>query len=119
MPSASHDAQQLSPAQQWREGAGVSAITRAVPDEAPVAISYDGQAHVVLMATPRDVEDLALGFTLTERIAAAAQVRLILVEPREEGVAVDILLDPQGRAAFETARTRTLEGRSSCGLCGV
>jgi FdhD protein len=117
--SASHDADQLRPASQWRRNGGVQEIVRAVPDEAPVAISFDGRAHVVLMATPRDVEDLALGFTLTERIAEAAQVRLIVVQPREEGVAVDLLLDPSAAAALDQVRARTLEGRSSCGLCGV
>jgi FdhD protein len=119
MPAPDHVANQDRPAQQWRLDSGVSDIVRAVPDEAPDGLSYDGEAHVVLMATPRDVEDLALGFTLTERIAAAAQVRLIVVQPREEGMAVDILLGEDARAAFAAARARTLEGRSSCGLCGV
>ena len=112
-------ADQLRPAFQWRTDGGVREIVRAVPDEAPVAISYDGQAHVVLMATPQDVEDLALGFTLTERIATAEQVRMILVQPLQGGAAVDLLLDPQAHEALDAARTRTLEGRSSCGLCGV
>src|ERR1044072_8774007 len=116
MPAPDHAAARVRPALQWRAGQGVSAIDRAVPDEAPVALSYDGEPHVVLMATPRDVEDLALGFTLTERIATANQVRLIVAQPREEGLAVDILLEP---GAGQAARARTLEGRSSCGLCGV
>src|SRR4051812_31392753 len=107
MPAPDHAADRVRPALQWRVGQGVRPIDRAVPDEAAIALSYDGQAHVVLMATPRDIEDLALGFTVTERIATAEQVRLIVAQPREEGVAVDILLQS---GAGHAGRARTLEG---------
>jgi FdhD protein len=119
MDAPRHPANQTRPAQQWRVGGDVRAISRDVPDEAAIGLSYDGQPHVVLMATPTDVEDLALGFTLTERIATAGQVRLVVVQPREEGLSVDLLLEPAAGRSLAAARARTLEGRSSCGLCGV
>jgi len=64
------------PARQWRRGiSGDTAIERPLADETPVGLLYDGCPHVVLMATPSDVEDLAVGFTLSERIAAGATSR--------------------------------------------
>ncbi|MEO6378343.1 MAG: formate dehydrogenase accessory sulfurtransferase FdhD [Caulobacteraceae bacterium] len=107
-----------SAAEEWRVG-GLSArpILRDLPDEAAIGISYDGRPHVVLMATPADVEDLAVGFTLSERIAPMAAIGEITVTEQDEGVAVDIKLAQDVRRA--KARARMLEGRSSCGLCGV
>src|ERR1041384_4784270 len=92
-------------------------ILRDLPDEAAIGISYDGRAHVVLMATPADVEDLAVGFTVTERVARISAIGEITVEEGDAGIAVDLKLDRDVR--LEKARARMLEARSSCGLCGV
>ncbi|MBI1404802.1 MAG: formate dehydrogenase accessory sulfurtransferase FdhD [Caulobacter sp.] len=110
---------EVHPARQWRHAGTDTAIERALADEAPVGILYDGRPHAVLMATPADVEDLAVGFTLTERIATADQIAAVAVEVVAEGVQVDIRLTAGGRAGRARARARTMEGRSSCGLCGV
>lgn len=108
------------PARQWRRGeAGDVAVDRPLADEAPVGLLYDGRPHVVLMATPADVEDLAVGFTLTERVAALPDIGGVAVERLDEGVQVDIRLTAEGRRGRAKARARMLEGRSSCGLCGV
>jgi len=108
------------PARQWRRGeAGDVAIERALADEAPVGLLYDGRPHAVLMATPADVEDLAVGFTLTERIASLAEIEGVSTEILDEGLQVDVRLTVDGRRSRARARARTLEGRSSCGLCGV
>ncbi len=95
------------------------AIERPLADEAPIGILYDGRPHAVLMATPADVEDLAVGFTLSERIATIDQIDSVTVEVAAEGVQVDVRLTAGGRAGRAKARARTMEGRSSCGLCGV
>jgi FdhD protein len=102
----------------WRDGQA-SRIERVLADEAPVGLSYDGKPYVVLMASPADVEDLAVGFSVTERMADSSQIEAITVEALEEGLSVDITLNAEGRKARGQARLRTLEGRSSCGLCGV
>jgi FdhD protein len=111
---------QILPALQWRAGAkGPEAIERAVPEEIAVGISYDSEPYAVLMATPADLEDLALGFTVTERIATAADVLDVRVGEHPEGFVADLLLSREGALSSRERRRRNLEGRSSCGLCGV
>jgi len=107
-------------ARQWRRGvAGDTAIERPLADETPVGLLYDGCPHVVLMATPSDVQDLAVGFTLSERIAGMGDITGVTVDTLDEGLQVDVRLTAQGREGRATARSRSMEGRSSCGLCGV
>jgi FdhD protein len=110
-------AAQRRSATQWRVGAGSETIARATPQEVAVGLSFDGRPHTVLMATPDDVEDLARGFTVTEAVARAEDVLGIEVTETELGLLADIKLKPG--AIQRKARPRTLEGRSSCGLCGV
>ena len=105
-------------AEEWRVGAlSARPIVRDLPDEAAIGISYDGKPHVVMMATPKDVEDLAVGFTLSERIASLASISEITVEECDEGVSVDLKLSVDARR--QKARARMMEARSSCGMCGV
>ena len=107
-------------AQRWRRADGaVEAISRDLPDETAIALSYDSRPYVVVMATPADVEDLAVGFTVTEKIAALADIERVGVSAANEGLLADVLLSPRASAALTVARRRTLEARSSCGLCGV
>jgi FdhD protein len=107
------------PAEQWRTNGAVERITRVVPDEAAIGINFDSRPHVVLMATPADVLDLALGFTVTEGIGRLDQIDEMRVSECPEGIVVDLLLTPGAREALNASRRRSLEGRSSCGLCGV
>ena len=102
---------------EWRPGRGHLAIDRTTPTEAAIGISFDGRAHTVLMASPADLEDLAIGFTLTEGVADFPDILSVSVEVRPEGYLADVRLAPS--RASRRARPRTLEGRSSCGLCGV
>lgn len=105
---------------EWRESRpGQAEIRRLVPDETPIGISYNERPHAVLMATPQDLEDLAVGFTVTEQIADVSDIIDVTVEERDEGVAVNVMLKPMAEQSAALARKRSLEGRSSCGLCGV
>jgi FdhD protein len=102
---------------EWRPATGVQAIERITPTETAIGLSFNGRPHTVLMATPDDIEDLAVGFAVTEGVATGAEILEVNLERRAEGVLADIRLAPT--AAARRARPRTLEGRSSCGLCGV
>ena len=111
--------QQLS-ARQWRaDRPGTEQISRLAPDETPIGISYNERPHAVLMATAADIEDLAVGFIVTESNAEIADIEDVNVEEKPEGFAVNVMLRPAAQQSLTLARKRTLEGRSSCGLCGV
>jgi len=102
---------------QWRVETGQTAIERETPTEAAIGISFDGRPHTVLMATPADIADLAAGFTVTEGVADLAGILGIEVRAAPQGWLADVRLAPDARR--KAARPRSLEGRSSCGLCGV
>lgn len=90
-----------------------------VAHEVPVALSYNGKAHVVMLATPMDLEDFALGFSLSEAIiASSGELEAIAMHERLEGIEIDLRV-ADSRAEAVAARQRNLSGRSSCGLCGT
>lgn len=112
------------------EGVGVVAVERRsfsrsdsdldwVAEEVPVSLEYNGIAHAVMLATPTDLEDFAIGFSLTEGIAASpAEVLGMEVEVLPQGISVRIQL--VGRRFDQLKRRRrTLAGRTGCGLCGA
>ena len=108
------------PAWRWRaEVARSEPIERFAPEETAIGISYDSEPYAVLMATPRNVIDLAVGFTVTERVASLADILDVRVSEQADGLVADILLSKTGAANVREQRRRTLEGRSSCGLCGL
>ena len=87
--------------------------------EAPVALLYNGEPFAVMMATPGDLEDFALGFALSEGIVNdATEFKLVDVVASDEGHALHAAI-PQARFDALAQRRRVLEGRSGCGLCGV
>lgn len=89
-----------------------------IVEEVPVALVYNGQPHVVMLATPLDLEDFALGFSLTEGIvASAAEVSSVRVHMRSEGIEVRMRI-PAERFEALPGKERNLTGRTGCGLCG-
>ncbi|HXQ46271.1 MAG TPA: formate dehydrogenase accessory sulfurtransferase FdhD, partial [Caulobacteraceae bacterium] len=115
-----HATYQRLPALQWRVGDQDSTpIERAAPEETAIGLCYDSEPYAVLMATPADLEDLAVGFTITERIAGAADISDIRLGEHPDGAVVDVLLSREGRRKIGRLRRRAIEGRSGCGLCGV
>ena len=92
---------------------------RAVPEETPIALSYGGTTHAVMMASPADFEDFALGFSLTEGIVASPdEIEAIEVEDLGAGIDIQIRLRDKANTRFE-ARRRRLAGPVGCGLCGI
>ena len=90
-----------------------------IAEEVPIAFIYNERPHVVMMATPRDLDDFALGFSLSEAVIARAE-ELEEVETRTllEGIEVRLRV-PAVRADALEKRRRNLTGRTSCGLCGT
>lgn len=92
---------------------------RLVPAEAAIALVYDGTTEAVMMATPADLEDFALGFSLTEAIVSdPGEIEELSVHAVAEGVELRMWLAPD-RAAHYRGRRRNLAGPTGCGLCGV
>lgn len=102
----------------WREGHFVAG-ERPVPEEAPVALSINGTTHAVMMATPADLEDMALGLALNERIVRTVDdIERLDMEAVDGGYDCRLWLVPE-RAATYVARRRQMTGPVGCGLCGV
>jgi FdhD protein len=90
-----------------------------VVDERAVALVYNGISHAVMMATPADLEDFALGFSLSEGIIAqAGECYGIEVANGDGGITVDVEIASSAFIGLKERR-RTLAGRTGCGLCGV
>jgi FdhD protein len=97
----------------------VSSSSRLVPEEVPIAFSYGGSTHAVMMATPDDLEDFAVGFSLAEGIIARAdEVVAIDVMEAGEGIDVQVTLKDMTAEAL-IARRRRMAGPVGCGLCGI
>jgi FdhD protein len=90
-----------------------------VAEETPVAILVNGESFAVMMATPEDIEDFAVGFALTEGVVAGpADILSLRVADAGDGLAVNLRVAPE-RAAAAAERRRRLPGRSACGVCGA
>jgi FdhD protein len=106
------------PATRWRDGQP-STTTETIAEETPVAIVYNGIPHVVMMATPQDLEDFALGFSLTEElIASPADLQAVEVVRYSQGIEIQALVSPAAEEVI-AGRTRRLTGRTGCGICGA
>jgi FdhD protein len=90
-----------------------------VPEEVPIAILFNSEPYTVMMATPADLDDFAVGFALAEGIVShASHVKGVLTLPSQEGFAVDLAVD-KDHINRDRMVKRSLEGRVGCGLCGI
>ncbi|WP_313804205.1 formate dehydrogenase accessory sulfurtransferase FdhD [Sphingobium sp.] len=113
VPEGEHVFTQLTP-----EGR-VTAVTRELAEEVPIAIEYNGIGYAVLMATPADVAELVLGFALAERLIGPEDAPFdVDVHATEQGVIARATL-PAERTEALLSRVRHRASESSCGICGV
>src|SRR5262245_40048163 len=104
------------PLERWESGR-LSAARDSVAEETPLALIYNGLQHVVMMTTPADLEDFALGFSLSEGVIdTPAQLHAVETDRVGEGMALYMDIDATCAQALEVQR-RNLAGRTGCGLC--
>jgi len=100
-------------------GGRVAAEPDWLADEVPVALVFNGVSHAVMLATPSDLEDFALGFGLTEGLLAhRGELYGVEAQPVAEGI--ELRLEVAAACEWRLReRRRTLAGRTGCGLCGT
>ena len=102
----------------WRDGQR-RVVDDWVTEEVPVALEFNGVSHAVMLATPADLEDFALGFGLAEGIfTSAADLHDCEVRHSPQGITVAMQISARCFAALKERR-RTLAGRTGCGVCGT
>jgi FdhD protein len=107
----------------WREsGPNAGSLvegTRIIPEETAIALTYNGGTYAVMMATPRDLEDFAIGFGLSEGIIQSpADIDSLDIVDLDDGVELRMWL-AQSRADRLSERRRHIAGPTGCGLCGI
>jgi FdhD protein len=108
------------PVVNWRSGhADPEPVEDRIAAEVPVALTYNRVSHVVMMATPSDLEDFGLGFSLTEGlIGAPSDLLATRIIPRPGGVELAMTIAEDWFDRLATHR-RNMAGRTGCGLCGA
>src|SRR5437667_4971852 len=102
----------------WREGSPSSG-RRSIPEETAVALTYNGGTYAVMMTTPQDLEDFALGFSLSEGVInSSADIDSLDIVRLDDGVELRMWLS-RPRADRLEERRRRMAGPTGCGLCGI
>ena len=101
------------------EGDHARELEASVATEVPVAFVFAGRTHVVMMCTPADLEDLAVGFCVTERIVGdASDIGRVDVVKHSRGIELQIEI-PASDAERLASRSRAISARTGCGICGA
>jgi len=92
-----------------------------IPEETPVAYIYNRRNYAVMLATPTDMADFALGFSLSERIIhEPADIENLEIRHLDKGIELHFKINAERLEAFDArARRRNLVGTAGCGICGL
>jgi FdhD protein len=106
------------PVASWRADGATRGI-RGIPEETAIALTYGRMTHAVMMATPANLTDFAVGFSLAEGIIASpSEIEELEVVPGEQGIELRMSV-AGGRMDALLRRRRILTGATGCGLCGM
>jgi FdhD protein len=113
-----HDPVRTVDRQVWRDGS-VSEGARAIPEETALALTYNGGTYAVMMGTPQNLADFAIGFSLSEGIVQSAEDIVSLdIVPLDDGIELRMWL-AQSKADRLSERRRQIAGPTGCGICGI
>jgi FdhD protein len=102
----------------WRDG-GLSQGTRQIPEETPLALTYNGGTYAVMMGTPQNLRDYAIGFSLSEGIVQSADdIESLDIVELDDGIELRMWLAP-AKAELISERRRQIAGPTGCGICGI
>jgi FdhD protein len=113
-----HDPVRTVGRQIWR-GSSFSEGTRAVPEETALALTYNGGSYAVMMGTPQDLRDFAVGFSLGEGVIQTPDnIKSLDIIEFDDGIELRMWL-AQAKADRLGERRRHIAGPTGCGLCGI
>lgn len=102
----------------WRDG-NLSDGARLIPEETALALTYNGGTYAVMMGTPEDLSDFAIGFSLSEGIVQSAdEIETLDIVELDDGIELRMWL-AQTKAETISERRRNIAGPTGCGICGV
>lgn len=103
----------------WRASQGEAKGMRAIPEETAVSFTYNGGSHAVMMASPQNLDDFAVGFSLHEGIIRSpSDIRSLEIVEHDEGVELRMWLSERDASRL-SERRRHIAGPTGCGLCGL
>jgi FdhD protein len=102
----------------WRD-ASFSEGARLIPEETALALTYNGGTYAVMMGSPEDLSDFAIGFSLSEGIVQSAdEIETLDIVELDDGIELRMWISP-AKAALIAERRRQIAGPTGCGICGI